>query len=185
MVTTAGLVEGDKTRWQLFCKLPKKEALRIEPAGLRQSAANKRHRPAPKDGANQYLWVVACEKTWVELRDKSCGYALLPSADKLRAVYIQAVQCDAKDMPIASKVLHLGIVPSEPKMKPNLSRSCNGFRAETPTQSYPALEATPLANGAPPTKVAPNQNKRRVVEESEDSDVILCRGLRKAIKREG
>lgn len=78
LVTTAGLSEGDKTRWQLFFKLSRKEALRIEPAGLRHSAANKRHRAAPKDGTEQYLWVMACEQTWVELHDKSCGCALLP-----------------------------------------------------------------------------------------------------------
>jgi len=105
-VTTAGLSEEKKTGWPLFFKLSKQEAVRIEPAQLR-------HRPAPKEGTQSYLWVMACEEMWVELYDKSHGCALLPTAPNLRAVYIQAVQCDTSDMTIASKFLHLGIVPSE------------------------------------------------------------------------
>jgi len=82
-------------------------------------------------------------------------------------------------MPIASKVLHLGIVPSESKKTTKMSRSCSGFRAaEKPKQKEeeprakgaPPLEAAPRAKGAPPTKVAPNQNTRRAVEEAKEID---------------
>ena len=73
--------------------------------------------------------VMACEEMWVELYDKSHGCTLLPTAPNLRAVYIKAVQCDTSDMPIASKVLHLGIVSSESKKKTKMSRSSSSFRA--------------------------------------------------------
>jgi len=72
LVTNAGLSEEKRTRWQLFFKLTKPDAVRIEPARLR-------HRPAPKEGTQSYLWVMACEGTWVELYDKSHGCALLPT----------------------------------------------------------------------------------------------------------
>ena len=37
-------------------------------------------------------------------------------------------------------------------------------------QSWPALEVAPRAKGAPPTKVAPNQKKRRAAEAEERDD---------------
>ena len=164
LVTNAGLSEEKKTRWQLFFKLTKQDAVRIEPARLR-------HRPAPKEGTQSYLWVMACEETWVELYEKSHGCALLPTAPNLRAVYIKVVQCDTSDMPIASKVLHLGIVSSESRTKTKMSRSCSGFRAaEVPKQLCSALEAAPRAKGALSTTVAPNKQKTRAAEEAEESD---------------
>jgi len=108
---------------------------------------------------------------WQVFFDKSHGCALLPTAPNLRAVYIKAVQCDTSDMPIASKVLHLGIVSSESRTKTKMSRSCSGFRAaEMPKQLCSALEAAPRAKGALSTTVAPNQKKRRAAEETEESD---------------
>jgi len=83
LVTTAGPSE-EKSRWQLFFKLSKQEAVKIEPARLR-------HRPAPKEGTRSYLLVMACEETWVELYEKLYGCALLLFALNLCAVYIKAV----------------------------------------------------------------------------------------------
>jgi len=88
-------------------------------------------------------------------------------------------------MPIAPKVLHLGIVSSESRTKTKMSRSCLGFRAaETPKQLCSALEAASRAKDALSTTVAPNQKKRRAAEEAEESD-NACAQERQQKERDG